>query len=551
MVTGDPLDVDVLVVGAGPCGLTLANLLGTYGVTTMIIDREEEPLPFPRAVGMDDETLRTCQAAGLVDEVLADVVTNTAIRYYTSWGRCMAHVKPSARPYGWPRRNLFMQPLFERVLRRGLERFEHVRFATKHELVSFTQEQERVVAQLLSPAGAVAVRSRFLVGADGGRSTVREQLGIELEGETAANRWLVVDVGDDDLDAPYSAVYCHPDSPVLMVPLPYRHRRFEFRLLPNDSEEQVTDPDHVRSLLKPYYEGLSFPRVIRARVYWHHGRVASTFQRGSVFLAGDAAHLQPPFFGQGMNSGIRDAGNLAWKLAMAVGHGGSPRLLATYDRERRPHATTMVDFAVKIGRMYSPRSLATERVRDAVFRAIQIIPGARDYVLQMKYKPMPRYLSPLSFDVDQSDRADPVGRMFPQPEVALPDGTRRLLDDVIGPGFGLLGLDRCPVQELGEDGESWWDDIGAARLHVVAPRSGPPPEAGGRSAPEACPRGCATVEDTDGTFREWRLSRPQDQVVVLRPDRYVMATVTAADLPRVTDTVRQLLRPDAQVRRAG
>ena len=117
------LDTDVLIVGAGPCGMMLANLLGVYGVRAVIIDREADVIDFPRAVGIDDESLRSCQAAGVVSDVLQDCVQNTPIRYHTSWGRCFAHVKPSAQPFGWPRRNLFLQPRFEATLRAAVTRF--------------------------------------------------------------------------------------------------------------------------------------------------------------------------------------------------------------------------------------------------------------------------------------------------------------------------------------------------------------------------------------------------------------------------------------------
>jgi 3-(3-hydroxy-phenyl)propionate hydroxylase len=312
----DTVETDVLIVGAGPCGITLANLLGTYGVRAMVLDRDTEILDYPRAVGIDDESLRTYQAVGLVHELLADILQNTPIRYYSSWGRCFAHVKPSAQPFGWPRRNLFLQPLYEAVLRRGVQRFGQIDVRYGHELRGLQQLSTGVSAEVQqADGGSLSVRARFLVGADGGRSTVRRLVGIELTGSTAPMRWLVVDVADDELDAPYSAVYCDPEQPVLMVPLPYRHRRFEFKLGPHDDEAEVTRPEHVLPLLAARYGSTPLPTIVRSRVYLHHSRIAARFQAGDVFLAGDAAHLQPPFFGQGMNSGIRDATNLAWKLA--------------------------------------------------------------------------------------------------------------------------------------------------------------------------------------------------------------------------------------------
>src|ERR1700721_1837699 len=303
---------------------------------------------------------RTCSRSTECGRLLEDIVQNTPIRYYTSWGRLMAHVEPSVRPFGWPRRNNFLQPLFEAAL--------------------------------------------------------RENAGVAMTGATAPSKWLVVDVADDELDAPYSAVYCDPVRPVLMIPLPYGHRRWEFKLNDTDDETALTDPLQVLTeLIAPRYGTTPLPRVLRSAVYLHHSRTAERFRAKRVFLAGDAAHLQPPFFGQGMNSGIRDATNLAWKLALVLDEKAGDGLLDTYDSERREHAATMVNFATRMGQMYSPRSLATERVRAAAFRGAQKIPGARDYILQMKYKPMRRSVHGAGVPYAGTSKDAPPGRMFTHP----------------------------------------------------------------------------------------------------------------------------------------
>lgn len=532
-MSDQPTSTDVVIVGAGPCGLTLANLLGVYGTRVTVVERETEVVDYPRAVGIDDESLRSCQAMGLVDDVLADTLQNMPIRYYTSWGRCFAHVKPSTQPFGWPRRNLFLQPLLERSLRHGLKRFATVELRSGHELVSLAEHDGGVRASVRQPSGELAViDGRYLVGADGGRSTVRDLVGVALQGTTQPVKWLVVDVEDDQLDAPYSAVYCDPDSPVLMVPLPYQHRRFEFRLRDGEDERAAVEPDHVRRLLAARYGATPLPTVVRARVYLHHSRVASAFQVGRVLLAGDAAHLQPPFFGQGMNSGIRDATNLAWKLAAVARDIAGAELIATYDAERRPHAREMVRFATRMGSMYRPRTALTERLRDRVFRAVQTVPGGRDYILQMKYKPMPRYTAGAIAGLDPSSKSDPVGRMFPQPDVDGPGGRVRL-DDAIGPWFAVLGLEHDP-SGLDPDAVAWWRSIGARLVHVARPRAHP----FGAAAPVGDDGDVLTVEDVDGAFRDWRLARPGDEVIVLRPDRYVAATCTRDGFAATTSALQ-------------
>jgi 3-(3-hydroxy-phenyl)propionate hydroxylase len=549
---GATVDTDVLIVGAGPCGITLANLLGVYGVRAVVIDRDTAILDFPRAVGIDDESLRTYQSMGLVHELLADIIQNTPIRYHTSWGRCFAHVKPSAQPFGWPRRNNFLQPLFEATLRRGVERFHRIDIRYGQELVSFRQDAGGVVADMKSADGEpTTIQARFLVGADGGRSTVRRICGVEMQGRTAPVKWLVVDVADDQLDAPYSAVYCDPVQPVLVVPLPYRHRRFEFKVQPDDDEEELTQPQRVVELLAPLYGATPMPTILRSRVYMHHSRIAETFQSGKVFLSGDAAHLQPPFFGQGMNSGIRDATNLAWKLAAVVSGRASEPILETYDAERRSHAAEMVGFATRIGRMYSPRSRLTERIRDLGFRAVQLIPGGKDYILQMKYKPMPRYTSGIVVGAGRRSGDDPVGRMVPQPVVETSGHKREKLDDVIGTWFAVIGIHLDPSHHLAEDALAWWRSLGARFVWVNPPRSGPLPTAPRERAPvDGTADGVTVVEDVDGFFRDWLLARPGHEIIILRPDRYVAAVCGRSEFEPTTRALRSLIGGGEQ-RRAG
>ena len=307
---------DVIIAGAGPCGVTIANHLGMFGVRTIIFDRETDIIDYPRAVGMDDEALRSYQAVGLADEILRDMIQNTPVRYYTSARRCFAHVNPQGQPFGWPRRNMFIQPITETTLRRGLSRYPSVTLATGHEVVGLTQSSEEVAVDVRRPDGQLQrYRCQYLVGADGGRSAVRKLTGIELSGRTDAWRWLVVDVEDDDRFEPFSAVYCHPKRPHMSIDLPYGFRRFEFRLMQDETDEEMQRPEAVHRLIAPHFPAGVTPKIKRSRIYQHHSRIAERFQSGRVFLAGDAAHLQPPFFGQGMNSGLRDATNLSWKLS--------------------------------------------------------------------------------------------------------------------------------------------------------------------------------------------------------------------------------------------
>ncbi|MCW2526747.1 MAG: putative 3-(3-hydroxy-phenyl)propionate hydroxylase, FAD/NAD(P)-binding, partial [Pseudonocardiales bacterium] len=469
------------------------------------------------------------------------------IRYHDSKGRRLAHVRPIGQPYGWPRRNLFFQPLMEAVLRRGIERFDHVRLISEVDITHLSQDASGVDLSGKAGTDDLEIRARYVVGADGGRSFVRGAVGLELTGKTAPSKWLVVDVEHDTWDALYSAVYCDPKRPAMTIPLPYGYRRFEFKLLEDETEEQVVEDDLVNSLLAPYYRGRAMPTINRRRVYWHHSRIASRFQSGRAFLAGDAAHLQPPFFGQGMNSGIRDATNLAWKLAAVTAGRADESILATYDSERREHAENMVAFATRVGDMYQPRNYVTEAIRDTLFRGVQKIPGARDYILQMKYKPTPRYVHGVVVGSTEGRSSSPVGRAFTQPWVQNADGGKVKLDDAVGNGFSVIAIGSDPAEHLNEADRAFWREAGATLVHLAPSRTGQRELTGNTAnttntgSTDQAESDTVTLYDIDGAFRDLLLERPQDEVFVLRPDRYVAAAGTVGELASITDALRKLL----------
>lgn len=262
------LERDVAIVGAGPAGATLAHLLAAYGVSVVLMDREPGVVDEPRAVGIDDEALRTLQSVGLAEAVLENAVRNAPIRYYDSRGRILAHVAPSARPYGWPRRNLFFQPDLEQVLRSGLGRLRNVELMTACEVVGLGQDGAGVTLTAERGGRRLQVRARYAVGADGGRSFVRKSLGVEMQGNTAPTNWLVVDVEHDTWDAPYSAVYTSPHRPAMTIPLPFAHRRFEFKVLDGEEPEAMAEPARVAQLLRRFYPDAPVPPTIRRRIYW-------------------------------------------------------------------------------------------------------------------------------------------------------------------------------------------------------------------------------------------------------------------------------------------
>jgi 3-(3-hydroxy-phenyl)propionate hydroxylase len=536
MSTDVGVRTQVVVVGAGPVGTMTANLLGVYGVDTVLVDRSSEIIDYPRAIGVDDEALRTFQTAGLVEPILADTIQNVPLKFFDARGRCFADVRPTTREYGWYRRNVFVQPLAEKALRTGLDRFPHVRAMLGHEVVGLTQSDDAASLVLRAADGTESrLRADYVVAADGGRSTIRDLLGVPLEGDTHERRWVVIDCANDPLDAPFTGLYCDPRRPYVCAHMPHDYRRWEFMLFPGEDAGEMLAPEKILELLGRHVDEPEQLEVVRARVYTHHSRLASRFVVGRVLLAGDAAHLMPPWAGQGMNTGFRDALNLAWKLAACLRGQAGPGLLATYDKERRVHARSMIDLSTRLGRILSPTRVSTAFARDVMLRAATVAPAVKSWVVEMKFKPLPRYEDGLVVPGPRSRREPPsVGRMFIQPDVEL-DGRCVKLDEVLGTGFAVLGFDCDPVRDLDDQTLGWLDGLGASVVRVVESRAG-------ERHLNAARRWSATVvvEDVENLMRAWFQGRTGN-VVVLRPDRYVAALTTPPALGTALDILRERL----------
>ncbi|AMB39032.1 bifunctional 3-(3-hydroxy-phenyl)propionate/3-hydroxycinnamic acid hydroxylase [Arthrobacter sp. TES] len=526
------MKTQVLIVGAGPCGDTIANLLGVYGIRTVIIDRSPDIIDYPRGVGVDDESLRVFQSCGLGTEVHSDMIQNQALIWFDSEGTKLAEIAPSGQPFGWPRRNSFLQPLLEKRLRGGLTRFEHVDILLGRELTGLTQGPDGVVATISAADGnETVIEADYVVGADGGRSTVRKLIGAVLEGTTLAARWLVVDLKDSTYHAPFSGNYISSGRPYVSIDLPYGYRRFEFRLEDHETDEQMVRPEEVEKLIRTHFNWTGpMPDLDKARVYSHHSRVADRFGIGRAFLAGDAAHLQPPWFGQGMNSGIRDAANIAWKLAAVLAHGVSPSVLETYGQERRGHAKALVELATTLGKVYGPKTKAGEKLRSYGLRAMQRIPATRDYLLQMKFKPMPYY--DRGVVLDASPKA-PIGKMFIQPDVENASGERLKLDEALGDWFAVVGINTDPAEHLDAESLAYWKSLGATLARVNRSRAGEHLNTVGEDT--------ALLDDVAGGFRDWARGRKDREILVIRPDRYLAASCAADAANTMTKRFSQVL----------
>jgi 3-(3-hydroxy-phenyl)propionate hydroxylase len=524
-----PTAVTVIIVGAGPVGLMSANLLGRLGVDVLLVERNAAPYEVPRAITLDDEGARTMQAAGLDREYLPGARPGRGSRYYDDDGIPFAEVGAGPTEFGFPRRTQIFQPAFERTLLAGLDRFDHVCVAYSHQFQALEDAEDHVRVTITGPQGQeYVVIADYVVGGDGARSPVRRALGIEMLGDTYPENWLIVDTLNDPDQEPVSKFFCRSDRPYVSIPAPGGGRRYEWRAAPGETNETLLDPARIRDLLGPI-RSFQESDIQRAVVYTFEARIAERWKQGRVFLAGDAAHLTPPFAGQGMNAGLRDAHNLSWKLwAVATGKAG-PGLLDTYEAERRAPAWNMVQLAVAMGDIVMPQGDLDIAFRTSLVAWMDRFPAARDFIIQMKFKPPPRYDTGAFVDLhNQPFIGSLVGQMMPQPPMRASDGAEIRLDDVIGPGFSLIAQQENTAQAMFRLRARLWPEL-APSLVVIGEGLSDDLTDITTLTPEANPSMAA-------------LRAHRDQIILVRPDRYVAAAFFLEDAATAVEAFRATLK---------
>lgn len=510
--------IDVLIVGAGPVGLTLANILGLQGVRTVIVEDRETLIDYPRGVGLDDESLRTFQSIGLVEQILPHTVPNQILRFFDGKRRLLAEMAPPDARFGWPKRNGFVQPLVDAELLRGLDRFDHVQVRWGTRMENCVADDDGVTADLLASGVPVCLRAQYVVGCDGGRSATRRLMGVTFEGTTSATRWLVVDLASDPLGHPNSEVGADPRRPYASISIAHGIRRFEFMIHADETDEQVEEPEFIARMLAPFVPHPDRVEIIRHRVYTHHSRIAGAFRQGRMLLGGDAAHLMPVWQGQGYNSGIRDAANLGWKLAAVVNGDAADGLLDSYDTERRKHARAMIDLSTLVGRVISPTNPRVATLRDKVIRGASVVPTLKRYILEMRFKPMPRYDTGAVVHTESASAIPPAGTLFIQPNVDTRDTQNILLDEVLGTGFAVLAWNNNPRRLLGDATFARWKKLGA---NLIEARPNTQLHWTGHDDPDV-----TVVGDRTGALKKF-FDAHTESVLFLRPDRCIAAACLA------------------------
>jgi len=426
---------DVAIVGYGPTGLVAASMLGQAGHRVMVLDRWPSPYGLPRLTHIDDESARAVQAAGDAEEALRDSCP-TGYVWVNGAGETLLNI-PAAPvgAQGFPTHISIYQPDIEDSIDRRVRMLPSVTVRRGRNVVSLNQDGDAVTVTTVpwrggaGPAGQV--RARYVIAADGSKSTVRTLLGVDREDLGFNEHWLNIDT-EWRHPAPEAfrtaKQYCDPRRGHMFMLIGERRQRFELALLDGETEQQWLRPEAAWDWLAATHGlGPEDVTVIRQLVYTFEARIATTWRAGRVFLAGDAAHTMPPYLGQGACSGIRDAMNLAWKLDLVLRGKAPGTLLDTYEAERRPHVTAVTHMAIGLGQIANMHDEAAAGRRDAAFKAGDV--------------PPPPLLPPLAAGVlhraADSATAFPAGGLSPQGLVTAGPVTGRF-DDVVGSGWRLV-----------------------------------------------------------------------------------------------------------------
>ncbi|MDB5576030.1 MAG: hypothetical protein JWR80_1206 [Bradyrhizobium sp.] len=503
---------DIVQIGYGPVGQTSAALLGRAGHDVAVYERHPGLYALPRAGHIDHEIVRVFQSIGATDQVLVDAFRCSTYGWRNQHGETLLDIDWSQEGVsGWASDYLMYQPYVEEALDSAVRRHPNVTINHGWEAIEITQNADYVEVvfakrhlesdgQYRLSAERRRVRARYLIGADGANSFTRASAGLEFEDLGFKEQWLVTDFRQKRrLSFAFdNGQICDPARPLCLFQLGKTHRRFEFMVLPDEDPQAIASEASVWALVAPWIDR-NDAQLIRSTVYTFRSGNAREWRSDRILLAGDAAHLMPPFLGQGMCSGVRDAANLAWKLDIVLKGLAPETLLNSYMQERKPHVAGIIEQAVALGKISCTVDVEEARARDQALMSGQVPPPP----------PFPWLERGILRKTPSPAGETLVGRLGPQGRIAR-RGIEGLADDVVGAGWQLI----C-VAGAGRD-------LGAEALTAIETLDVRILEVGGQSAD--------AIEDLDGVYGDY-LVKAGVQAVLVRPDFYIFgAAETAASI---------------------
>lgn len=509
------IDVDILISGYGPTGATLASLLGQRGHSVLIMDQAASIYDKPRAITADQEVFRVLQECGMASEVAEMASPHPGTDYVGLEGQIIKRFYPAPPPnaLGWEPSWMFVQPELEAVMRKAIDKIPHVRTSLAHQLIDFEQDHDGVTARILNlqESKEIKVRARYLLAADGASSLVRKQLAAPIEDLAFDEWWVVVDAWiHGPIELPRRCVqYCRPSRPGTYIVGPGNLRRWEIKLLPlEDPEFYRNHHEAVWRVLGEFTDTQHLAHC-RTAVYRFHALVVQEWRQGRVFLAGDAAHQMPPFLGQGLCAGVRDASNLAWKLDAVLRRRSGDRLLDTYTIERKKHVRTVVGHAKSFGLIIGELDMQKARERDRALE--EEIRSGRAETIRQRF--IPGLEAGLIAHHTNGELAPAAGDLFIQPWVREADRVAcsdwALLDDKTGAHFLVVVNSTKVLEEMSD--EAWRCLKAIEGQCVVVQRAG----SNATHSKESL-----VFEERDGLLSNW-LDAHQAIAVIARPDKYV------------------------------
>ena len=458
--------VPVVVIGAGPTGVTVATLLADYGISCLVLDRWESVYPQPRAVHLDDEIYRLLARLGVAEQFAAISRPALGLRLLDHNHQVLAQFDrdPTESIHGFPQANMFDQPELEALLRTNLTKRAAAELRGNAEVTDITQHEPgrmRVTYTDRVTGDKHIVDATYVLGCDGANSVVRASIGAAMQNLRFEQRWLVADVITDAELNQWDGVHqvCDPVRAGTYMRIGPNRYRWEFRLLTDETAEDYGTLEALRGLIAPWVNEIPNDKLELVRVtgYTFRAQIADRWRDRNVFLLGDAAHLTPPFIGQGMGAGLRDAMNLAWKLAGVLSGDLDTNVLDTYEQERKPHARMMIGLALGMGWAMTAGGSIGNAVRRFIAPRLRLVPGLREKLVNGTTPALHRS----ALVVRGRGPRQLAGTLCPNPVLAEGES----LDEVFGNGFALVTTTRPPAFQC-----ELLEEHGAV-IHVVQPGS--------------------------------------------------------------------------------